>query len=147
MVNMKLNQSDSKQPQSDAICTTLMQCASSSSKPLHPEIEKALTEKGELWAIAAIVDGSIGYFDPHGARRTLGYYIVGRRQDYCERCYCLYGGDLEKMLLEDIRRWHYFEKECPESFARTMKFIEAWSKQPEEPFGGAIGLAYPTINL
>ena len=112
---------------------------------LHPEIEKALKEKGEPWCIAAIVEGSIGYFDPYGARREIKYYSEGRRVDYCERCYALYDGDLEKMILDDIRKFLYFEENCPESFAKVMRFVTAWANRPEEPFGGTTSMMYPTM--
>jgi hypothetical protein len=112
---------------------------------MHPEIEKALTDKGEAWCVAALVEGSIGYHDPYDAARMIKRYREGERQNFCERCYCLYGGDLEKMLLDDIRKFLYFEENCPESFKRVKAFIDAWAKRPEEPFGGVTGLMYPTI--
>jgi hypothetical protein len=114
---------------------------------MNPEIRKTLDEKGVNWIIAAIVEGSIGYYDPHGARRVIEKYIEGERQNFCERCYCLYDGDQEKMVLDDIRKFLYLEQSCPDRFKNVMKFIEAWASMPEQPFGGTIGLAYPTIIL
>jgi hypothetical protein len=114
---------------------------------MHPDIKNALESKGENWLIAAQVHGSIGYFDPHDAKRNIKHYKRGDRQDFCERCYCLYSGNLENMMLWDIAMFSTFEKSCPESFQRTMQFIEAWSKRPEEPFGGFTGLAFPTMNF
>ncbi len=111
--------------------------------PIHADIQEALADKGENWVIAALVHVSIGYFDPHSAKRTLKYYLEGERHNMCERCYCLYGADLEKMIISDISDFEYYEANCPDSFKRVMAYIAAWSKRPEEPFGGITGLMYP----
>lgn len=112
--------------------------------PIHKDIQKALIDKGEDWVIAALVHISIGYFDPHSARRTLKQYLDGDKENWCERCLALYGSNAEKMIISDISAFEYYEKNCQESFKKTMEYIAAWSKMPEEPFGGITSLAYPT---
>ncbi|MGA2669828.1 MAG: hypothetical protein ABSF21_00170 [Dehalococcoidia bacterium] len=114
-------------------------------KPLHPEIKAALEKHGQKWIIAAQVHGSIGYFDPRDAERNLKHYLEGEREDFCERCYSLYAGKLEDMLLWDIQMFRYFQEECPDSYKATMVFIHKWMNLPEEPFGNSIGLMYPVI--
>lgn len=114
-------------------------------KELHPTIKKILDEKGEDWITAAIVDGSIGYFDPKGARRRIKLYLDGERQDFCERCYALYQGDLEKMILSDIS---IFEMASPDRAARVVDFCKAWEAKAgdSDPLNSA-GLFYPTIMI
>lgn len=117
-------------------------------KPLHPSVQKVLNEKGEQWLVAAIVDGSIGYSDPKHARILIRDYKAGDRQDYCERCYALYGGDLEKMILVDIDYFNMVERNSPERAQRVIAFVQAWEEKvgDSDPLNSA-GLFYPTVMI
>ncbi len=115
---------------------------------VHPTIEKALTEKGEDWVVAAMVDSSIGYHDPASARRKVKYYLEGDRQDFCERCYCLYSGDLEKMMLDDISKFEYVEASSPEWAKRVIEYCKLWEKTVgDNDIFNSVGLFYPTTMI
>jgi hypothetical protein len=113
---------------------------------LNPEIEAVLRDKGENWLIAAMVDGSIGYHSPGDARRLIAQYKDGARQCGLERCIACFGWDLEKMILWDIHRFTFLDKNAPELVKRRTAYIDAWAARPEDPFD-MTGLMYPTQAL
>lgn len=114
---------------------------------VHPDIEKALTDKGEDWIVAAMVDGSIGYHDPAGARRKVKRYLEGDRQNFCERCSALYGADLEKMILSDISQFEYVEAGSPERAKRIIEYCKVWEERVKGDVFNSVGLAYPTLMI
>ncbi len=65
------------------------------------KLKEILQEKGEDWLIAALVDGSIGYHTPQGAKRLIESALQGETKDYCERCLAVYKGDLLRMIEYD----------------------------------------------
>jgi hypothetical protein len=91
-------------------------------------IEQVLKEKGEEWIVAAMVEGSIGYHSPQGAKQLIRDYINGKQFDACERCYCCYGGDLEAMILSDVERFLYLEKHNPKKVERIINFVKQTAK-------------------
>ncbi len=117
-------------------------------KPLHPAIKKVLDEKGDDWVVAAIVDGSIGYSDPKHAKILIKHYKEGERRDFCERCYALYDGNLEKMILDDISKFEYAQETSPDRAKRVIEFVKVWDEKAgnSDPLN-SVGLAYPTIMI
>ena len=87
-------------------------------------IEQTLKEKGELWLIAAMIEGSIGYHSPEHAKQLIQDYMNGERTDSCERCYCCYGSDLEAMIMRDVEYFLYLEKHNPEKVARITEYAK-----------------------
>lgn len=87
-------------------------------------IEQTLKEKGELWLIAAMIEGSIGYHSPEHAKRLIHDYMNGERRDSCERCYCCYGSDLEAMITRDVEHFLYLEQHNPEKVARIAEYTK-----------------------
>ncbi len=114
---------------------------------MHKDIERLLKEKGETWMVAAMVEGSIGYHAPDEARRKISRYQEGERQDFCERCYCCYGADLEKMLLSDATSFERTEKDLPEKVKRIITYCEAWEKVAAKDPLNSVGLMYPGLSL
>ena len=107
---------------------------------MDEEIQKALEEKGKLWVISAMVEGSIGYHSPSHAKRLIEKYLNGAKEDYCERCIAIYDCDLERMILSDIRVFGY------EIAERQQQIIE-YAKQVmnlKEHVQTSLGLLYPT---
>ena len=87
-------------------------------------IEQTLKEKGELWLMSAMIEGSIGYHSAEHAKRLIQDYMNGERRDSCERCYCCYGSDLEAMIMQDVEHFLYLEKHNQEKVERTMKYAK-----------------------
>ncbi len=114
---------------------------------MHEDIARLLKEKGETWAVAAMVEGSIGYHAPDNARRLVKDYQGGRRQDWCERCLCCYGADLEKMILQDMLSFENMEKSLPERAKRIVDFCAQWEKVAPKDMLNAAGLMYPGLRF
>jgi len=87
-------------------------------------IEQTLKEKGELWLISAMIEGSIGYHSPEHAKRLIRSYMNGEHTDGCERCYCCYGSNLEEMIMRDVEYFLYLEKHNQEKVERIMKYTK-----------------------
>jgi len=87
-------------------------------------IEQTLKEKGELWLIAAMIEGSIGYHSPEHAKRLIRDYMNGKRNDGCERCYCCYGSNLQEMIMRDVEYFLYLEKHNQEKVERIMEYAK-----------------------
>ncbi len=50
------------------------------------ELRNILKEKGMDWLVAAMVDGSIGYHTPQGAKQLIEGAMQGETKSWCERC-------------------------------------------------------------
>lgn len=110
------------------------------------EIKKIIEEKGEYWIIAAMVEGSIGYHSPQGARFIIEDFKNGKTANYCERCMSCFDGNLVDMISYDINHFKLLEKYDPFKVQRIIKYVEKISKV--DTFGQlASGLMYPTMNI
>lgn len=110
------------------------------------ELKGIADRKGVDWLIAAMVDGSIGYHTPPGAKRMIESVLQGETKDYCERCLAIYKGDLLKMIGSDIEKLEYLEKRYPEKVKRlieAVKEISALNQQQQT----TISLMYPTMRI
>jgi len=109
----------------------------------HPELEKAITEKGYDWVLGAMMEESLGYYVPSTARLAIRDYFKGEEKCYSERCVALYGRDLEKMLLDDIRK---FKQEDPKRAERIVESVKKLREIPTER-QMEISLMYPTMRI
>ncbi len=109
-------------------------------------IRKALDEKGELWVISALVEGSIGYHSPKHAKKLIDAFKRGEEQDYCERCMACFDADLIKMLAQDIRSFQTLERTRPEKVTKIQKLVTKIMDY-DEVRQTEIGLLYPTTEL
>ena len=110
------------------------------------DLKALIAEKGEDWAVAAVVDGSIGYYDPAGAQRVVKMFMAGETKCYSERCMCCYGNDLEKMMRADLEYFLQREQHSPTQVAVVLEFVKSWAKVDEGPFS-MTGLMYPSLGL
>lgn len=91
-----------------------------------------LKEKGDDWAIAAVIDGSLGYFSPKGAEILLEQVKENKDwTNFSERCYSLYAGNLLRMVSDDFG-W-FLEKEgfAPVEVDLKVKSIQALKKMTD----------------
>lgn len=54
---------------------------------------KIVKERGKAWAIAALVDGSIGYHSVESAEQMIEDLVKGKRIIGCERTMCCFKND------------------------------------------------------
>jgi hypothetical protein len=106
-------------------------------------IQKALDEHGDMWTIAAMVDGSIGYHTPRHAKILIERFRRGDRIDYCERCIACFDDNLVNMMFCDIVRMEQLE---PERREKLIAFCESLSKASDE-IQGAYSMLYPTHHV
>lgn len=110
------------------------------------DLKKILDEKGMDWLVAAMIEGSIGYHSPPGARRLIEGALAGETKDYCERCLACFKGDLLQMIECDIEGMRYIEKKNPKKFKRVMEAIKQIASLSAEGQTVA-GLMYPTMGI
>lgn len=112
------------------------------------ELRKILEEKGMDWLITAMVDGSIGYHSPNGAKCLIERALKGEIKDWCERCLCCYRGDLMAMIESDIKKMLIIEKHNPGRAQRLMdatrKILAARLTTSQEMTMSAL---YPTMGV
>jgi len=108
------------------------------------ELKSILDRKGMDWLIAAMVDGSIGYHSPRGAKRLIENALQGETKDWCERCAACFGGDLMEMIGCDVMRMEYLEEHSPEKVKRLIETAKKISGLSEEQ-QSTISLMYPTM--
>ena len=113
---------------------------------IESEVNQFIEKYSEEWLIAAIVDGSVGYYTPDLAKRLIDDWKKGVRRCYSERCMALYGCDLGKMLLSDFKKFEYLEKSggTKPIIERVKKIIEI--ERGSNPIVGMqISAMYPTL--
>ena len=115
--------------------------------PEPRDLKTLIQEKGEDWAVAAVVDGSIGYYSPVGARHVVQDFLAGHKQCCSERCLACFGGDMAKMVRNDLERFLYVEEHQPERAARVVAFCRQWERVENPGDISGIGLAYPTLGF
>jgi len=110
------------------------------------ELVKIAKRKGKTWAIAAMVDGSIGYHSPQSAKIRIEQLIEGERVSGCERTYACYGGDSLKEIEADFTYFLHIEKSNPEKVKRLVKLMKKLTKLSTIQ-QWTLSAAYPTLNL
>jgi hypothetical protein len=112
---------------------------------LIPKVKEYVELKGMDWAVAALVDGSVGYYTYDRAKRFLEYVLNGRNW-FTERTMACFEANAAKEALHDFKYFEYVEKNDPEYVRRLIKVlkntqglntIEAWT----------FSCMYPTMML
>ena len=91
-------------------------------KEFEAYVNKALKEKGELWVMAALFYGSVGYYTPNKSQHLLEEWKRGDRESWSDRCLGCYDGNSIVMIHGDVRR---FEQCNQEEQEETMRRVEA----------------------
>lgn len=110
------------------------------------ELVAIVQQKGMDWAVAAMVDGSIGYHSPDGAKQMIEALLKGEQIWGCERTYACFKGDALAEIEHDFKYFMHMEKIDPETVKRlceVMKKLHGLSTIQQWTFSAA----YPTLNL
>lgn len=109
------------------------------------ELVKIVSEKGELWAVSAIVDGSIGYHSPISAKMRVDDLLKGAEVWGCERDCACYGGDGLKAIASDFKYFLEKEKRNPEGSKAIMEAVKVMMGRDSWIEQVGFSMAYPTI--
>jgi len=116
------------------------------SDPRRQALKKIVEEKGKLWAIAAMVDGSIGYHSFTSAEIRIRELMEDRYVSGCERSFACFGGDSIEAIAHDFRYFKAVEERDPEKAKRIIEFVNKTSKMSHMG-QWAISSLYPTMNI
>lgn len=100
---------------------------------------------GMLWAIAAVIDGSVGYYSFDSAERLIES-VLENRFFLCERTSAIYGCDASLEAASDFYYMEQMMKENPERAKRLMEFVE---RLKGLDWGEAltVSMLYPTMGI
>lgn len=110
-------------------------------REMRAEVEGIIAEKGLEYAIAAMVEGSIGYHTPSQAESIVGAFKAGSDESFCERCMALYQCSLPKMLLSDLRSFGRMSEAGRQQVIETVRKVMSWKSDEQMAFS----MAYPTL--
>jgi|GEM_PF-3449359 len=71
--------------------------------PTREQLVKTVKERGKAWAIAALVDGSIGYHTVESAEQMINDLLAGKSLGGSERCMCCFHNDGVAEIAHDFR--------------------------------------------
>lgn len=107
------------------------------------QIHETIKDKGENWVIAAMVDGSIGYYSPCIAARMLQKILKDGRS-YSERGMCCYGGDGLEEVSHDISCLRSIEARDQERVRQLVLYVQVTRNVDDFAFNAGLSCAYPT---
>lgn len=106
-------------------------------------IDQALAEHGEDWLVAALIEGSIGYYQPTTAMNNVVIpYKKGEETCYSERAFACFAADLLWMLWSDV---DMFNRKDPETQRQKLLYVK-WARRHSEEAQGSLSMLYPTMN-
>lgn len=94
----------------------------------HASILQTIESKGEPWIIAAMVDGSVGYYSPFLAKRRLDEIRAGERW-LSERVICCFRGSYIDEFWFDVKAFERKESYAPE---RVQQLVQMMTKVLKE---------------
>ena len=112
----------------------------------RPALKKTVEEKGKLWAIAAMVDASIGYHSFTSAEIRIRELMEDRYVSGCERTSACFGGDSIEAIAHDFRYFKAVEERDPEKAKRVIEFVKETAKLSHMG-QWAVSSLYPTMNI
>lgn len=106
-------------------------------------IQDTLNNKGELWVIAALVDGSIGYYQPHSAQIAINRFKQGHIKWYSERCSACFRNNGPYMIYCDITRFEDIDAEKQGAIITYCKNLINTDSETQLTYS----MLYPTMNI
>lgn len=107
-------------------------------------LQAIVKEKGKEWAIAAMVDGSIGYHSPLSAAQRINELLAGKYISGCERTYACFRGDSLAEMEADFRYFMRKEQTNPLQTQRLLAVLKEVAKLKDIE-QTTFGLAFPTM--
>jgi hypothetical protein len=110
---------------------------------LVPKVREYVERKGLDWCIAALVDGSIGYYWYDTAKRLIESVLNGRNW-ICERTVACFGGNSAEEALFDFRNFERLEERDPERVKRIIELVKRTANL-DIPEAWTFSALYPTF--
>ena len=107
-------------------------------------VDQALKDKGDDWVIAAMVDGSIGYYSPHVAMLQVRRYKEGETRSWCERGDALFKGDLLEEMSHDVRGLQCKEERNADGVKKFVEWVARAKDIDSFEFNSTVSMMYPT---
>jgi DNA-directed RNA polymerase subunit RPC12/RpoP len=98
-------------------------------KTRRTKLVKIVKQKGREWAIAALVDGSIGYHTVTGAANVIDQLLQGGRLWACERTLACFHGDALAELEADFAYFQRKETYAIDEIRALVQYVRR--KEPE----------------
>jgi len=107
------------------------------------KVKQVVDEKGMTWLVAALVEGSLGYYTPAVAKVMVETLLKGK--PYCSERTALFGDPLYEV--EHAVEWfEYIEKTRPDKAQRIIEFVKEMEKR-DDIDQLTMGLMYPSMLL
>jgi hypothetical protein len=123
-------------------------------EPNRERLVKIVKERGKPWAIAALVDGSIGYHSVESAEQMITGLLEGKAYGGSERCVCCFYNDPLAEIDHDFGYFAGKDKYSEERVKLLVNYVRevlrmnrkrgrarSWLEQTTE------SMLYPTSNL
>jgi hypothetical protein len=123
-------------------------------KTRRAALTKTVHRKGREWAIAALIDASIGYYGVTSAANVIDQLLGGRRLWACERTWACYAGDPLAELEADFAFFKRKEDYAMDAVRDLVEYVkqaepllaklyptERWAVETTD------SMMYPTRNL
>lgn len=107
------------------------------------EIEELIKDLDEDWLIAALVEGSIGYYSPHSGMMTL-HNMINEGDNYSERNMTVFHGNPVEELKSDIQHFKWIAQNNPAEAKRLIEFVRANKEDSDFARNGTFSSMYPT---
>jgi len=122
--------------------------------PDRESLVNLVKEKGKPWAIAALIDGSIGYHSVESAEQRIDALLKGEQIGACERTMCCFRGDGIVEIDHDFKYFAGRDEQTPDRIRLIVGYVEevlknnkkrghprSWIEQTSE------SMAYPTRRI
>jgi hypothetical protein len=123
-------------------------------EPSRERLVKTVKDRGKPWAIAALVDGSIGYHSVESAERIVDDLLASRSLGGSERCMCCFRNDGVAEVDHDFRYFGNKDENSADRVRVLVNYVKevlrmnrkrgrprTWIEQTTE------SMLYPTSNL
>lgn len=110
-------------------------------------INAIINDKGRAWVIAALIDGSIGYYCPTSADIFIKNLERGETKSFRERSMACFDADALEEFWHDIKYFLRAEETDPEKVKRLVAFVERTQGKLSDSQSMAFSSLYPTANI
>jgi hypothetical protein len=110
-------------------------------------IKTVIDDKGRSWVIAALIDGSIGYYCPTSADIFIKDLERGETKSFRERSMACFDANALEEFWHDIAYFLRVEETNPDKVKRLVDFVERTLGKLSDSQSMAFSSLYPTHSV